>query len=179
MFHLVFIVSRGKWRKSFIGGASFSRPSPLFSLRYHFSTPTRWVSVSNCVPCNRIATRSIKLQEDWLSGYGFAAFAYVQMMILCYSGNKIRETVSIFFRSCYQLIGFFFWFILLNFQHEALLLALWRTKWYALPLAEQKMFILLLQQVQNGPVLTIGPYSVLDFGTAFDVSIKHIKPQSC
>lgn len=108
MFHLVFIVSRGKWRKSFIGGASFSRPSPLFSLRYHFSTPTRWVSVSNCVPCNRIATRSIKLQEDWLSGYGFAAFAYVQMMILCYSGNKIRETVSIFFSLLLSTYWIFF-----------------------------------------------------------------------
>lgn len=94
-------------------------------------------------------------------------------------GQQNQRNCEYFFSLLLSTYWIFFLFILLNFQHEALLLALWRTKWYALPLAEQKMFILLLQQVQNGPVLTIGPYSVLDFGTAFDVSIKHIKPQSC
>lgn len=55
------------------------------------------------------------------------------------------------------------------FQNERITAALDKMPWYLLPLEKQKDIAHLMHRTQNGAVLTIGPFSALNYEAATDV----------
>lgn len=60
-------------------------------------------------------------------------------------------------------------FKVFEFQNEQIYVSLNRMPWHLLPLRRQKELINLLHRLQNGTVLTIGPFGELDYEMATDV----------
>lgn len=58
-----------------------------------------------------------------------------------------------------------------SLQNQNLQNAIWDLSWFLLPTNElQRIITHLLNRLQNGAVLTIGPFSELDFVTCTNVS---------
>lgn len=55
-------------------------------------------------------------------------------------------------------------------QNGRLSTALWNVPWYLLPPMYQRMLQSILNRIQNGARLTIGPFAELNMETATDVS---------
>lgn len=111
------------------------------------------------------------------AGYGTAMCSYVQMAILCYTGQTVINRVKAkYFILSYQYsphlidwwrsitkISFLFNRRIWNkWQNERLLSALYDFKWYNSPRKLQKDILQMIHLTQNGKGPTIGPFEPLD-----------------
>ncbi|XP_055307819.1 odorant receptor 63a-like [Sitodiplosis mosellana] len=82
------------------------------------------------------------------AGYGFSVVSYVQMVILCYTGQNIQD------------------------RNDRLLKAFYNSKWYLLPKKDQKHILLMILRMENGVRVTIGPFQSLNYETLKILSQK-------
>lgn len=100
-------------------------------------------------------------------GYGIAVISYFQMAVLCYIGQNISDRVLNNFKYNPNLTIFhtFPHFSIQLAQNERLLDILYDFKWYLLPTNDQKDIMHMINRMQNGVDVTIGPFQKLNFET--------------
>lgn len=87
---------------------------------------------------------SFKLQK--IGGLGCAIGCYLELMVVCYLGNNVKNTK-------------------MNIAME-----FYKIRWYQMPATYQKLWICAIHDAQNGASLTMGPLGELDFQMASSVS---------
>lgn len=110
---------------------------------------------------------------EYPAGYGLAVVSYVQMAVLCYTGQNVVNRVRSFHSlpNCVMIpIIFLYEFLYKKLQNNRLLEAFYNFKWYLLPIGDQKVLMNELLQMQNGVELRIGPFDQLNFETLNIVS---------
>lgn len=97
-------------------------------------------------------------------GYGLAVMSFTQMILLCALGACIEERVILLIN--FSSIGYLFITIFIQ-QNDELADALYSDLlWYHLPADLQKDVANMINHLQNGATLTIGPFEILNWETA-------------
>lgn len=114
-----------------------------------------------------------QLVLDFPAGYGSAVSCYFQLLIMCYMGNNVKNSVNSFNRILNIYILFVYFINIFSveiMQHTKINNALYEMKWHYLDTPGQKQIARMILRAQNGTVLTIGPFDELNYETATIVS---------
>lgn len=110
-------------------------------------------------------------QNNWTAGIGHSCCCYIQLLILCDVGKTVNDAVILtkpinICLFCFYLI---YYLKILFPQNNMIADALDRFPVYKLPLHTQKMYAFILNRVQNGAEIHMGPFRVLNYGAATEV----------
>lgn len=113
----------------------------------------------------------------YAAGYALAMTSWVQMAVMCYTGQNVVDRVSFIIHVQYFMqikISFYAdsFLRMNNPQNDNLVDIYYNFKWYLLPNNDQKYIISMIHRMQNGIDLTIGPLEQLNYETLKIVSIK-------
>lgn len=106
-------------------------------------------------------------QINWITGIGYSACCYIQLLVVCDAGKSVNDAVNWLFQWFQDLFSFVNIFIC--FQSDSVVLAINRFKFYRLPPKKQEMFSLILNRMQNGAKIQMGPFRKLDYEAATQV----------
>lgn len=142
----------------------------VFAIFFYLHVSRKWIILQISSSHNSI------WQGIWMSGLGVALSSYAQLYIQCDFGDTLKSSVIIikwWEKTIANSLP-----LCVHWQNSELMLKLQEMPWYMMSIKSQLAYAHLLNRLQNGVVLRMGPFAELSFETLSDVSrnIMNVQP---